>query len=207
MPPLCRLLMLEPAAPIAAAAGGSQMWQMSQQMPDVPSYNSSPMSSAMQPGSSPRRDIPSLNPIDATLPPVDIVQELVELFFELVYPWVPIFYKPNFTATMFSPERQLLLHGIVVIAFRFWRRAEPAVEIRDAYVKASAEQILIKTIDSCTLISTQALTLLALDALGQAPRTALVERHVYGHMRSQASMPVKGSVKRGYRGQHPADPE
>lgn len=111
--------------------------------------------------------------IDATLPAGDIMEELVELFFELVYPWAPLFHKPTFTANMYSPQHQILLHGIVIITFRFWRKPHPPPELREAYVKTSREQVLLKTVDMCTLTSTQALALLAVDALGQGqgPRT------------------------------------
>ncbi|RFU28718.1 hypothetical protein B7463_g7621, partial [Scytalidium lignicola] len=112
-------------------------------------------------------DLPTA--INDRLPSEEILQELVELFFELIYPWVPLFHKPSFRANLFSPGRQILLHGIVVVAFRFWRQPAPSAEVRDNYVKISREQILLSTIDTCSLISTQALALLAVDAIGQGP--------------------------------------
>ncbi|KAF7359508.1 Fungal specific transcription factor domain-containing protein isoform 2 [Mycena sanguinolenta] len=117
--------------------------------------------------------IPDLRIADDTLPPVEILQELVEIFFDLVYPWAPLFFKPTFITTMFSPDKRVLLHGIVVTSFRFWQKPRPPPTIRDAYIQTSREQILLRTINVCTVTSTQALTLLALDALGngQGPRT------------------------------------
>ncbi|KAH8900432.1 hypothetical protein GQ53DRAFT_862576, partial [Thozetella sp. PMI_491] len=156
-----------------AANKDNLIWQPSQPMPDVQSYHSTPSSLLMQPALSSHHDAGNIVSPDGSFPPIDVLRELVDLFFELIHPWLPLFFKPNFTATMFSPERQLLLHGIVLVTFRFWRKPEPPPEVRDAYVKGSLEQILYRTFDACTVTSTQALTLLALDALGQGsgPRT------------------------------------
>ena len=80
-----------------------------------------------------------------------------------------IFHKPTFKANMFSQERQILLHGIVVLAFRFWTMAEPPLLSRESYVKASRERLLLETINVTSLISTQAVAMLAVDALAQGP--------------------------------------
>ncbi|KAI1122251.1 fungal-specific transcription factor domain-containing protein [Nemania abortiva] len=103
------------------------------------------------------------------LPPDAIMEQLVDLFFDKVYPWAPIFYRPHFTTNMQSPERQILLHGIVVVAFRYWKHSDPPPELRENYTKSSREKILLETIDTCSLTSTQALSLLAIDALGEGP--------------------------------------
>lgn len=156
----------------AEAINDAQLWPISQQLQEVGSFSSSPVNTIIeQPPST--QAIHSLEAVGNGLPSPEILQELVELFFELIYPWAPLFFKPSFVANMYAPERQVLLHGIVIIAFRFWRKTEPPPESRDAYVKASREHILLKTIDACTLTSTQALTLLAMDSIGQGqgPRT------------------------------------
>ncbi|KAI1170185.1 fungal-specific transcription factor domain-containing protein [Nemania sp. FL0916] len=103
------------------------------------------------------------------LPPDAIIAQLVDLFFEKVYTWAPIFYRPHFAANMKSPERRILLHGIVVVAFRYWKHPEPPLQTREEYIQASRDKILLETIDTCSLISTQALSLLAIDAIGQGP--------------------------------------
>lgn len=107
--------------------------------------------------------------LDPTLPPEPIMHELVDLFFEHISPWVPLFHKPTFKANMFSENRRILLHGVVVLAFRFWARPEPPLESRESYVKTSRERLLLETIDTTSLISTQAVAMLAVDALGQGP--------------------------------------
>ena len=159
----------------AGAVSGTQPWQTqthSQPLSGTSPFTPAPMSLGhVPPAGNTHGPADPIN--DNLLPPRPIVEELVNLFFEMVYPWAPMFFRPTFTAAMFYPERILLLHGIVVMAFRFWRKPEPALEVRDAYTRTSREQILLGTIDACTLTSTQALTLLAIDAVGQGqgPRT------------------------------------
>lgn len=143
----------------------AQGWDPSEQLSDVAPI-ASPLEAQTLP---PFLGIPELGNIDGRLPPQEVLQEIAELFFELIYPSVPLFYKPSFMANLFLPNRQILLHGMVVVALRFWRKAEPTAEARENYIRMSREQILLSTIDACSLLSTQALALLAVDAMGQGP--------------------------------------
>ncbi|KAF9874209.1 C6 transcription factor [Colletotrichum karsti] len=113
--------------------------------------------------------IPTVVTADTSLPPEPILRDLIDLFFEHVYPWAPLFHQPSLLAEAFSAEQQIVLHGIVVVAYRFWRKAAPPPAVREAQVKTSREQILLKSIDVASLVSTQALALLAIDAIGQGP--------------------------------------
>lgn len=149
-------------ASVTNTSGDTQLSQTSQPLPSFTS------GSGIEPLPLPTT-VPALSNIDSGLPPKEIVQLLVDLFFELIYPWVPLFCKASFMASLHSPERQILLHGIVIVAFRFWRLPEPPAMTRESYMRASREQILLNTVDTCSLVSTQALALLAVDAIGQGP--------------------------------------
>ncbi|KAJ8129010.1 hypothetical protein O1611_g4622 [Lasiodiplodia mahajangana] len=140
----------------------AQQWQGTEQTLALTS--SAPESPIIQPPLSHSSILPNRG-----LPPEAIMEKLVDLFFDKVYAWAPIFYKPYFTANMQSPERQVLLHGIVVVAFRYWKHSDPSPELQESYVRSSREKILLETIDSCSLVSTQALSLLVIDAIGQGP--------------------------------------
>lgn len=103
-----------------------------------------------------------------------MLDELVDLFFTHVYAWAPLFHRPTFQATMLVPDRQLLLHGMVVLGFRFWTRddeggAWPSAGQREQYVKVSRDRLLVETINSASLVAYQALALLAVDAIGDGP--------------------------------------
>lgn len=144
------------------AASDPQLWQTSQPL-DVSSLISTPPMEQL-----PWTSIPPSN-THSGLPSEEILHELIELFFESVYPWFRLFYKSNFVANVFSPDRKILLYGVVALSFRFWKKQAPSVEMRDQYVKAARNKILLHCVDTCTIISTQALTLLAIDAFGQGP--------------------------------------
>ena len=114
------------------------------------------------------------------LPPNDVLVDLAELFFELIYPCTRLFHKQRFLNNMFSSDRRLLLHAITVVSFRYWIKADPGPSQRDRYVQASRDKILLTATDECSVISTQALILLAVDAMGHAPgpRTWSVMAHL-----------------------------
>jgi hypothetical protein len=144
---------------------GTQTWQQPQQLSDMTSFAAlSPIIDRM-----PSIGIPQVQDTVPGLPAPSLLQELVELFFELVHPWMPMFCKANFQTNMFAPERQVLLHAVVTLTFRFWRKPAPAAKQRDDMVKTSREQVLLRTVDSCSLVSTQALALMALESLSQGP--------------------------------------
>ncbi|KAH8895560.1 hypothetical protein GQ53DRAFT_820385 [Thozetella sp. PMI_491] len=157
--------------PAQGAAQQPQTWQQPESSPEVPLLTPS-QSQCAEPLNPPL----SFNGLEAGttpsgtgLPPGEILEELVALYFEIVYPWLPLFNEQYFMENAGIPGRQTLLHGIVVLAFRHWRKELPSVEVRDAYVKASRAHILLETVDTCSLLATQALCLLAVDAIGQGP--------------------------------------
>ncbi len=160
---------LRPPIVDTSPAQDEQVWQPQQPLPEVALFAPSPAIEQLSPSLTIQVSGAGLDLTGTGLPPKDILQELIDLFFDLIYPWAPLFNKLSFIANINSPGRQILLHGVVVTAFRFWTKENPAVEVREAYTKSSREQILLKTIDTCSLISTQALALLAVDAIGQGP--------------------------------------
>lgn len=111
--------------------------------------------------------------VPGALPPTEVLLELAELFFGIIYSWAPLFHKPTFMTNMFASNREILLHGLVVVTFAFWRNTTPSSQARHAYVKGSRERILLHCTDTCSIISTQALALLAIDAVGQGPGTRM----------------------------------
>lgn len=118
-----------------------------------------------------------MNPMDAimlgALPPSEVLVELANMFFEIVHPWAPLFHKPTFMANLFAPNREVLVRGLIVVTFRYWTRTTPSLQVRDAYVNAARNQILLHCADTCSIVSTQALALLGIDALGQSLGTRL----------------------------------
>lgn len=100
------------------------------------------------------------------MPSRESLSTVVDLFFLNIHPWCPLFpSQPAFESGMFSAERTLILHGVIVAAARFWTGVSEMQ--RDTYVQHSRDQILLQSVNRCCLVSTQALALLAVDALGR----------------------------------------
>ena len=105
--------------------------------------------------------------VPGSLPSAEVLLELAELYFDMIQPWAPLFHKPTFMTEIFTSGREILLHGLVVITFAFWTKALPSLQDRNAYVEASRKHILLHCTDICSIVSTQALALVAIDAVGQ----------------------------------------
>jgi hypothetical protein len=109
----------------------------------------------------------------SNLPPADVVVDLVELFFRHIYPWAPLFEKVSFLSTMWQREMEPLLHGIVVCATRFWDKMVPAADVMLGHLQASRDRLTLCCLETSSLVTTQALALLAIDALAHGPGTKI----------------------------------
>ena len=100
------------------------------------------------------------------LPRREVLLDLADVFFTKIHDWCPLFDQTTFKASMFSKGREILLHGLVVVSVRFADETIAEMD-RERQVKHSRDQVLLRSMDRCDLISTQALALLAVDALGR----------------------------------------
>ena len=113
------------------------------------------------------------NQLDESLPPLKVILDLVNVYFDWIYSWFPIIHESTFRACLYNPDRSILLHGIVVAASRYLGEQHSSLGSVDSWSKTSREHILLRAVGSCNLVATQALALLAIDAFGQGsgPRT------------------------------------
>lgn len=144
-------------------------WQPTNDIPQLPIFETEPALESIAPQFTRSRS----KPIENGLPPEDILQELITIFFEMVHPTIPLFHKTTFLEKIYQPGRLVLLYAVVAVSFRFWKRPVPSNEEIESYVTTCREKLLLNTIDACSLVSTQALTLMALDCLGHGtgPKT------------------------------------
>jgi hypothetical protein len=111
--------------------------------------------------------------VDSDLPSAQVLTSLVDIYFDMIYAWCPLFHRSTFTNSIFEMDHRALLHGVVVVTLRFLDILElPEVE-KERHLTVSREYVLHSAMDNCTLMSTQALALLAVDAIGSGtgPRT------------------------------------
>lgn len=131
-----------------------------------------------------------LNKSDPTqLPPKDLSQHLVGLYFDHFYPFLPLFYKRDLTASTTNSENKtispLLLNSIYAVASRI----SPDIRVRsdpaspdtagDVYFER-AEKLLDESYDLPSISTVQALLLLA--------------SHQHGRMKSARAWLYSGMV-------------
>ena len=104
------------------------------------------------------------------LPPDDLIDSLVEIYFVNIHPWIPILHVTQFRERMAMPtQRQKLrtiFHAIVSLCVRFSddKRLEDA-ELRARYSKRSREIVILQSMESFSVENLQALIICAFDTV------------------------------------------
>ncbi|ORY30412.1 fungal-specific transcription factor domain-domain-containing protein [Naematelia encephala] len=100
------------------------------------------------------------------LPPDEIVQDLIKLFFTHIHPWAPIL-SPTPTRATYTSPWNIVVHAIVVVTLRL--SSDPRLGTatqRDHIKRAAKTHVLAHAIESTSIPSVQALAILALDLIG-----------------------------------------
>lgn len=126
-------------------------------------------------GDSSRSQAPHPQPIAADteekdLPPDDLIDDLVEIYFASIHPWIPILHVRQFREKMAIPfERQKLttiFHAIVSLCVRFSedpRLSSP--DVRARYSKRSRQTVILQSMESFSVENLQALVICAFDTV------------------------------------------
>jgi hypothetical protein len=107
---------------------------------------------------------------DSSLPPADLVDILVHLYFDLIHPWIPILHKTSFLRRLESvttrPALSTILHAIVAATVRFSadKRLERK-EVRDRYFRISRQTVILKSMEMFSVENLQALVIIAFDTV------------------------------------------
>lgn len=110
---------------------------------------------------------------DYSLPPPDLVDILVHLYFDIIHPWIPILHKTSFLRRLEStakrPELSTILHAIVAATVRFSadKRLERK-EVRDRYVQISRQTVILKSMEMFSVENLQALVIIAFNTVSFA---------------------------------------
>lgn len=107
---------------------------------------------------------------DNELPPDDLIDSLVEIYFTNVHPWIPILHVKQFRERMASPpQRQKLktiFHAIVSLCARFSNDARlDDPEVRARYSKRSRDTVILQSMESFSVENLQALIICAFDTV------------------------------------------
>ncbi|KFZ17290.1 hypothetical protein V501_01820 [Pseudogymnoascus sp. VKM F-4519 (FW-2642)] len=105
------------------------------------------------------------------LPPDDLIDALVDIYFRSIHPWIPILHVKQFRERMANPaQRQKLttiFHAIVSLCIRFSN--DPRVssaEVRMKYSTKSRQIVILQSMESFSVENLQALVICAFDTIG-----------------------------------------
>ncbi|KFY91694.1 hypothetical protein V500_04513 [Pseudogymnoascus sp. VKM F-4518 (FW-2643)] len=105
------------------------------------------------------------------LPPDDLINSLVDIYFCSIHPWIPILHVKQFRERMNNPaQRQKLttiFHAIVSLCIRFSN--DPRVssaEVRMKYSTKSRQTVILQSMESFSVENLQALVICAFDTIG-----------------------------------------
>lgn len=109
---------------------------------------------------------------DNELPPDEVLFSLVEIYFQLIHPWIPMLHVRNFRQRMKEPPQRgqitTICHAIVSICARF--SSDPRLghdgEARSQRAKRSREVVILQSMQSFSVENLQALTIVAFDTIG-----------------------------------------
>ena len=119
----------------------------------------------------PNHIVPPIKNIEENeLPPDDLIDDLVEIYFANVHPWIPILHVRQFRERMRIPaERKKLtniFHAIVSLCVRFSmdpRLDSPEVRLR--FSKLSRQTVILQSMESFSVENLQALVICAFDTV------------------------------------------
>ncbi|KAK6608882.1 hypothetical protein H4I95_04262 [Botrytis cinerea] len=105
------------------------------------------------------------------LPPTDLLNDLVEIYFTNIHPWIPILHVRNFRLQMHDsmerPRLEIIFHAIVSVCVRFStdsRFNEP--ELRARYAKRSRQTVILESMENFSVQNLQAMVIIAFDTIG-----------------------------------------
>lgn len=107
---------------------------------------------------------------DVELPPDDLIDALVEIYFARIHPWIPMLHVREFRERMATPSKRqrltTIFHAIVSLCVRFShdpRLDEP--EARSRYARRCRQVVIIRSMESFSVENLQALIICAFDVV------------------------------------------
>ncbi|CVL07864.1 related to Zn(II)2Cys6 transcriptional activator [Fusarium mangiferae] len=107
-----------------------------------------------------------------TLPPDDLVDSMVNIYFSQMHPWIPMLHEPTFRGLLSNPSGRArvstILHAIVSLCIRFSDdpRLQSAPELRAQYSTSCRQTVILASMESFSVENLQAMTICAFDIIG-----------------------------------------
>ncbi|KAM0214427.1 hypothetical protein ACHAPQ_007353 [Fusarium lateritium] len=106
------------------------------------------------------------------LPPPELLEEVINAYFILVQPWIPILHETRFRSRFYNHEQlpclTVLLHAIVVAAIRFVEPGSQNFSEKDieTWISRSRSVVLLSAMDGMSVENLQALSIIAFTDMG-----------------------------------------
>ncbi|KAM0236638.1 hypothetical protein ACHAP5_009274 [Fusarium lateritium] len=106
------------------------------------------------------------------LPPPELLEEVINAYFILVQPWIPILHETRFRSRFYNHEQlpclTVLLHAIVVAAIRFVEPGNQKFSEKDieTWISRSRSVVLLSAMDGMSVENLQALSIIAFTDMG-----------------------------------------
>jgi hypothetical protein len=113
---------------------------------------------------------PAIHNDGNALPPDDLVDDLVEIYFTNIHPWIPILHVRQFRERMKDPAQrkklETIFHAIVSLCVRFSNDQRLSnAEVRARYSKRSKNTVILQSMESFSVENLQALVICAFDTV------------------------------------------
>lgn len=107
-----------------------------------------------------------------SLPPPELLENIVTAYFNNIQPWIPILHETRFRARIHDPEQRnrlvIVIHAIVVAAIRFAHPETHGLSATDVELQTrkSRSIVVLNAMDSLSVENLQALIIIAFDDVG-----------------------------------------
>jgi hypothetical protein len=99
------------------------------------------------------------------LPPPDIIEILLDLYFQILHPWTPILHQASFRKRVQNPQRSdgvvLILNAIVAVTARFSNYS--GLDDPRQYAEQCRQNVILRSMETSSFETVQALLLIAVD--------------------------------------------
>lgn len=107
-----------------------------------------------------------------TLPPDDLVDSMVNIYFNQIHPWIPMLHEPTFRGLLSNSSGRArvstILYAIVSLCIRFSDdpRLQNAPQLRAQYSTSCRQTVILASMESFSVENLQAMTICAFDIIG-----------------------------------------
>ena len=114
-------------------------------------------------------ELDDLADLSTSLPPPEVLEAVIDLYFSLVQPWIPIFHEKRFRWRLKNPDKkyslEVVLHAMVVAMLRHLDRREITTNLGDidSICERSRKIVVLTAMDGLYVENLQALVIVCFE--------------------------------------------